>query len=324
MAHGITNEAEMLYNNQNGLPWHRLGIPMDGLSTAQDVFDAIPRFAEPLEKVQATFEGEPVKNAYWIVEGNTRKIVSKGTVGAEYEILQRTDLVRMMAELVLDPNGPNFETAMLLWDGQKEVLQARIPQEIVIKGRNGQADVLHAYVVGSNGTSERAKFGTGMRRVVCQNTEAMFFNEADKNTSTWFVHSGDLQAKMNRVQDILGLVAKDAEETAELYQALARCEPTAEQIETVMNRLIPKTVSKRGELQRERVLQLASGGRGNAEWAGTAWGLYNGFTELEDWHANAGSKREDADDMRTNNILFGSGMARKQEALKTIAGVCLV
>lgn len=320
MASGLMDNGHIVYNAQNGLPWHRMGIPMDGASTPEDVFTLIPRMRENILKVPAIFEGREVPGQFWIVEETTRKIVSGGTVGAEYQVLQRTDLVRAMARMVQEPNGPVFETAMLLWDGRKEVIQARMPEEIQIKGRSGQKDILHPYIVGSNGHDGwRARFATGIIRVVCANTEASFFNNAEAETSTWFKHSGDIQAKLDRVGDVIGLTRRDAEETQELFQALARREMTQEEIDDVVKKLIPDTKTKRAELQRERVLRLNAEGRGNAPWEGTAWGLFNAFTELEDWFANADSKRPDADDMRVNSTLFGSGMARKEEVLRTLA-----
>ncbi len=64
-------------------------------------------------------------------------------------------------------------------------------------------------------------------------------------------------------------------------------------------------------------------GNGNAKVRGTGWALYNGVTELVDHYNNAGSKRDDAKDMRLNSIGLGSGFDFKADALQTIADLCL-
>lgn len=196
---------------------------------------------------------------------------------------------------------------------------------MVLKGRDGTEDQVAQYLLFSNAHdgSQRLKVQATPIRVVCQNTLNMAHAGSKRNTSAWVCHSGDMTAKLLNVRDVLQIAAKEFAETQELYQALVTTEPTTEQVDQVLQALIPDTTSNRATLQRERVLQLAEAGTGNAPFRGTAWGLYNGLTELSDHVNNSGSKRPDAQDMRVNSAWFGSGANFKAQALRTVAEVCL-
>lgn len=323
MAHGLETQNDMAYNALNKAPWHGLGVALPGLMTAEEVAQACPRFADPVLKVPAELDGQPVPNHFFTVRADDRTVL--GHVGAEYQVAQNMDLLKVAEAYCLDPNGPLFETVGILWGGRKSWVLAKFPEDMILKGRNGAEDVIGQYLLFSNAHdgSQRLKVQATPIRVVCQNTLNMAHAGKQRNTSAWVCHSGDIAAKLENVKDVLGIAAREFAETQELFQALVSAEPTAEQVETVLKALIPDTASKRAELQRERVQQLAVAGTGNAQYAGTAWGLYNGFTELSDHVNNASSKREDAQDMRVNAAWFGSGSAFKAQALKTIAEVCL-
>lgn len=339
MAHGISQSSDMVFNGSTvkdggskweqsqrsgGTPWHGLGVELPGLATAAEVVAASPRFAAPVVKVQAEYNGEPVKGHFWTVknfapEDGGPTVV--GHVGAEYQVAQETDLLAWAEMFAQDPNGPLFETAAILWGGRKSFVLAKFPDSMIVKGRNRQEDVIGQYLLFSNAHDGSQHLQVQMTpvRVVCQNTLSMAQSGKNRNTSAYLMHSGDLQAKVKNVREILGIAQREFAATQELFQALVNVEPTKDQIDAVLSQLIPDTTSNRAVLQRGRVLELAAAGRGNEPYAGTGWGVYNGYTELVDHHNNQGSKREDAQDMRVNSILFGSGMKSKQEALSVMA-----
>jgi phage/plasmid-like protein (TIGR03299 family) len=196
---------------------------------------------------------------------------------------------------------------------------------MILRGRNGKEDTINQYLLFSNAHdgSQRLKVQATPIRVVCQNTLSMAHSRSNRNTSAWVCHSGNIAVKLEAVKATLGLVAKEFEQTKELYELLLKTEPTIEQVDTVLKALIPDTKTERANNQRSRVLELATVGTGNKPFEGTAWALYNGVTELSDYYNNAGSTREDASDMRLNSAFFGSGANWKAEALKLIAETCL-
>jgi phage/plasmid-like protein (TIGR03299 family) len=323
MAHGLEKTQDMVYNSQGGKPWHGLGTELPGPMTAQEVLQACPRFADPVLKVPAELDGRPVPGHYFTVRQDDRTVL--GHVGTEYQVAQNADLLKVAESYVMDPNGPIFETVGVLWGGRKSFILARFPSDMVLKGRDGSEDSVAQYLLFSNAHdgSQRLRVQATPIRVVCQNTLNMAHAGSKRNTSAWVCHSGDMSAKLLNVRDVLQIAAKEFAETQELYQALVTTEPTTEQVDQVLQALIPDTTSNRATLQRERVLQLAEAGTGNAPFRGTAWGLYNGLTELSDHVNNSGSKRPDAQDMRVNSAWFGSGANFKAQALRTVAEVCL-
>ena len=334
MAHGIQETDTLLYNGstagqggttwdqstrEGGTPWHGLGIALPGVMTRSEVREHAPNFTAPIHKTPVMYNGEPVKGQYLTIRtlnDGTEHVL--GVVGSEYRVSQNDSMLEWAEQFCQDPSGPLFETVGTLWNGRKSFVLAKFPTDMIVKGRSGTADVIGQYLLFStshDGSSHLQVQFTPIR-VVCQNTLNMAGRGKDKNTSAYIMHSGDVNKKMANVANILGIAQRKFTETQELYQALVNVEPTREQVDAVLQQLIPDTTSNRAKLQRERVLTLSESGRGNAPYAGTGWGIYNGFTELVDHHNNTGSKREDINDFRLDNIWFGSGMANKQKALE--------
>lgn len=322
MAHGLQTGSDMVYNKAQK-PWHGLGVEVPGLATAQEVLDACPAFAAKVLKEQIQHDGQDATGHFFTVREDSRAIL--GHVGSEYQIAQNSELLTIAEQYCQDKQGPLFETAGILWGGRKSWVLARFPDDMILKGRNGKEDVIGQYLLFSNAHdgTQRLRVQATPIRVVCNNTLNMAHQGKKGNTSAYVCHSGDVTAKMLNVADVLGISARSFAETKELYQALVSVEPTKEQIDTIMQQLIPDTATERAKLQRGRVLELATVGAGNATFEGSAWSLYNGFTELVDHFNNQGSKRSDAQDMRVNSIWFGSGAKSKQDALETIARICL-
>ncbi len=323
MSHELNDRNDMVYNALSGKPWHGLGVELPGLATAREVLDACPSFAAPVSKEQAMRNGEPVPDHYWTVRTDTDTVL--GHVGKEYTVAQNSELLGVAEKFCRDKHGPLFETAGILYGGRKSWILAKFPDDMILKGRNGQADSIGQYLLFSNAHdgSQRLRVQLTPIRVVCNNTLTMAHAGKDRNTSAYICHSGDVTGKLANVADLLGVAAREFEQTKELYQALVNCEPTKEQIDTALSTLFPDTATERAKLQRGRVLELAQAGTGNAPFAGTAWGLYNGVTELKDHFDNAGSKLPDAQDRRVNSNWFGSSAKSKADALSTIATVCL-
>lgn len=316
MAAGITNTDGMTYNAQNGVPWHGLGVALDGLATMEEVLNAVPSLAANITKEQIYHPrtGEEVEGKFFTVRDDTDEIL--GVVGSKYKVLQNANAFEFFDKFTADPHGPKYETAGTLWGGRKVFILAKLPDFIeVVPG-----DKVYPYILLSNSHdgSTAVVIKETPIRVVCQNTLSMALNGDGRKKS--LRHTGDIMAKVEDVREALGLIREQFDVTFAKYKDLAAYKPTDAEVATVLETLIPGTESKRAELQRERIMTLWDSGIGAniPGVSGTAWGLYNAFTELEDHHANVGSKREDANDMRTNNIWFGAGADRKQEALNAM------
>lgn len=324
MAHELRELDGMIYNVQNGLPWHKLGTPLNGLATINEVLEACPPLAREvvLEKVY-TGEGLEVYGKYapcLLMDDGKRIPFENAIVGSQYRVLQNRQAFEFFDAFCADPNGPKYETAGTLYNGRKVWILAKLPDVLeVVPG-----DIVEPYILLSNshdGTSAVTIQETPIR-VVCNNTLNMALNMS-VNRKHKIRHSGDIFTKVSRVQDALGIVREQFAETANLYKQLAQVEPTHEQIEQVLTVLFPPTASARAENQKERVRILVDRGTGTEidGVRGTGWGLYNAVTELVDHTANLGSKRPNADDMRLNALWFGNGAKVKETALEAICQV---
>lgn len=301
------------------LPWHRLGVQLPGLATAAEMLAAVPALRSPVVKEQIVRNGKEVDGKFFTVRQDTDTVL--GIVGQDYKILQNSEAFAMLDAITMDKYGPKYETAGALWGGRRVWALARLPEFLEVVP--GDAIACFILVSNSHDGSSAVRFMETPVRVVCGNTEAMALK--GKGKSHKLRHSGDLIGKVSDVQDTLKIVRSDFLATLEQYRALANNRPSSEEVDFVLKGLFPDTKSTRAELQRGRVRNLWDEGIGAdiPGIAGTAWALYNGVTELVDHHANEGSKREDADDMRLNSIWFGSGAAFKQQALDAISEVCL-
>lgn len=318
MAHGLTSNDSMMYVGAK--PWHGMGTELPQLATAQEAI-AAANLGWRVDKEQVrTAAGKDVAAKFITIRSDTGE--GLGVVGDQYSILQNAQAFTFFDKFTQDPHGPKYETAGSLWSGRKVWMLAKCEGMLeVVPG-----DAVEPYILLSNshdGTSAVRVQLTPIR-VVCNNT---------LNMATWdksqkcikLRHSGDINLKVKSVQEALGIIRHDFEETLGIYQALATKQPTRQQVDDVLKTLIPDTKTDRAKLQRERVQDLAASGIGNGNRGvrGTAWALYNGVTELVDHYNNQGSQRPDKADMRLNNVWFGSGATFKAEALDLIAKAVL-
>lgn len=317
MAHELSfnsdGKAEMFFVGKT--PWHGLGTELPALATAQEAIEAAGLGWTVIQEPVLTSAGIPLEGKQINLRSDSG--LPLGVVGDQYRILQNTEAFSFFDLVTQDPHGPKFETAGALWGGRKVWLLAKLPDVLeVVPG-----DIVEPYILLSNshdGTSAVRVQETPIR-VVCQNTLNMA--QAGKvGRSIKVRHSGDILLKVEKVQDALGILRQSFGETLEVFQALAKVEPTKEQVQTVLEALFPETKTDRSKLQRARVLELAEAGRGNAKVAGTAWALYNGVTELVDHVNNASMKDLDT---RLNTLGMGSGLDRKADALQLIVDTCL-
>jgi phage/plasmid-like protein (TIGR03299 family) len=311
MAHEIHENDHLFFVGKT--PWHGLGTELPSLATAQEAIEAA-RLNWTVTIEPQVRKGIEIPGKNWTVRDDTDTVL--GVVGDQYRVLQNEDAFRFFDAVTQDPHGPKYEVAGSLWNGRKVWLLAKLPDVLeVVPG-----DIVEPYILLSNshdGSSAIRIMETPIR-VVCQNTLNMA--HSGQGRSIKVRHSGDIMLKVNRVQDALGIIRQTFAETLEVFQALAKVEPTAAQVERVLTTLFPDTKTDRAKLQRERVMSLADHGKGNERVAGSAWGLYNGITELVDHVNNAAMKDLDS---RLNILGMGSGLDAKADALQTIIDTCL-
>lgn len=317
MAHHIESTDNLFF--VGATPWHGMGTELPSLATAAEAIAAAKLGWEVIKEPVITAGGKELADKFITVRSDTQDPL--GVVGSQYSVLQNAHAFDFFDAVTQDPHGPKYETAGSLWGGRKVWMLAKMPEMMeVVKG-----DEVAPYILLSNSHdgSSAIRIQFTPIRVVCQNTLNMAHSGKDKTFKVR--HSGDVILKVSQAQDALGIIRHTVAETLEVYKALANTSPTKDEVDAVLAQLFPDTKTDRAKLQRERVLSLAEAGigNGNSKIRGTAWALYNGVTELVDHHNNAGSRRDDAKDMRLNSIGLGSGFDFKADALQTIIDTCL-
>jgi phage/plasmid-like protein (TIGR03299 family) len=302
---------------ENKTAWDGISKDLGGLATIQEVKQAVPDMFSPVKKEQMVRNGVPVKGKFWTVKESDDSVL--GVVGGKYKVLQNEDAFRKADSLTADPNGPKWRTVGQINNGSTIFCLLDMPEVVeVAPGDLLKPQLLMAH---SHDSSSSVNMALVMARLFCSNQLVGLFKNADRIKRVR--HSGDILAKMDDAGQALGLIREDIMTMGEVFKRMAQVEPTPDQIDEVFARLIPESNDATSDNKRAKVLQVADAGMGNEPVAGTAWALYNGFTEVVDHHTNRNSKKEDAEDMRARTVLFGSGAKYKEKALDTIIEVCL-
>jgi len=315
MAHMIdmtNNRENMAYIGRR--PWHGLG---QELEEGQPLEVWAQQAGLDWEAHEAPVQFETPFGMETIAD---RKVVYRsdnkfplGVVSDRYSIVQPREALDFFEEY-LSAGDMSMETAGALDDGRRIWALARVGDDLVVKGQDRIEGFLLLATSFDGSMATTAKFTTV--RVVCQNT--LHMADAQGNTPTFRIpHSTKFDAEKARVQ--LGLKEKAWAEFGDLVTALA--DRKVDKFEA-RNWLIEvfgdpaKPLDEQDDWsarQMKKAWEAVEGGVGQnlASTAGTAWGLLNGVTYLEDHGRNYRS-----DNGRLSNGWFGEGASTKSRALK--------
>lgn len=250
-----------------------------------------------------------------------------GTVGAGYSIVQPARAFEFVDTLLGAINGAHYETAGSLGLGERMWCMARVPQgDVLVAGVDPLVNYL-LFVTSFDGTlANIAKIVK--TRVVCQNTVQAALGEM---TSQWsWKHSKNVDGAMAKAKDVVQTVVKDSKALNDVLTRLARKPLTKDTMTTILDRLFPQAVDAADKVSTRRdavllkVLELFESNDKNAfpEFRGTAYNLFNAFTEYGDHHANVriteGRKGLTESRIRSENAMFGKIAERKQGAVAVI------
>jgi phage/plasmid-like protein (TIGR03299 family) len=206
-----------------------------------------------------------------------------------------------------------------------------LPEVIEVGKGIGKTDDVEKYLLLSNahdGTRPLQMLFTPIR-VVCSNTLNSALYERNKE--------GELKAKAPRVsvqhtenakkmikeaERVMAAAYKYYEKFGDFCNFMYSKQLSSNQVENIINEVFPpnkkKEVTPKIQLHRLEVKKLFEDGKGQKQSgvAGSAWALYNGFTEYAD-HYFAPSKAESQEDL-TYSVLLGSSKGLKNKAIKSI------
>lgn len=304
----------MAYNSQqNGLPWHGLGTPNDGLMVAEEVLRLAGLDWEVQQQPMFLGDDSEIPTYRANVRMSDNKVL--GVVGNRYNVLQNKDAFRFF-DAVVDRDEAVYETAGSLSGGRKVWLLAKLPDHIRVGNTD---DIIEKYVLLTN-THDGSKPVIAKItpvRVVCNNTLTLALNdkkhgEISVRHSTNMIHNLEIGAKT------LGIVNKIYAEVGDIFNAMVNTKMSTTEGEEFVKNVMNLTVDKESQELVTRslgtynsIMELVEAGRGTElrNVKGTVWGYYNAVTEYVDHYRPLQAKTE-----RMDAIVFGSGAQIKERA----------
>ena len=328
MAHNIES---MAYNVQNGVPWHGLGVSLNGAMSVDDVMTAVPELGRKVHLVPtfaATPDGEVVQTpdfATWR-EGDNYTMASG--FSKNFRVEQMVD--RLAAIDALLGEGARYETAMTLNGGRTAVVLLRvdsIAHEVV------PGDVVLPYLcVSLDYTGRRTDMVSYVStRVVCANTESMARAEAisgTKGATGWFMrHNTQLSERHDDALRGFGRIVQASKVIASQSAKLAQVSLTEEVWNTALDMVAPVAADAkrtgRADGIRDALTELLDTQKGIEipGVKGTLWAGLNAVTEYVDHHRSTRAvDGRTAADARTESLLFGSGSKIKADVRDMLIG----
>lgn len=319
MAHDLatTNgRAAMFYHGET--PWHRLGTRLDNPATATEAISAAGLDYQVALTSLTTIDGTPVPQRKAVVRADSHTVL--GVVGNNYVPIQNHECFGFLDEVVAE-GGLRYHTAGALGKGERIWLLAKLPGHLRVKSSD---DLTEKYLLLSNshdGSSALRVFFTPIR-VVCANTLAVA-DRRGHGQGIAIQHKGDLAAKVQEAQRVLGFAHRFYDDLQGQINRLASYYPTAAQLASYFEALYPDPTigsTTRAQNTRESLHRLFVEGRGQDayEVRGTAWAALNAVTEFVDHlRPTRGGTEQQRADRRLRSQWFGSGATLKQHAWRS-------
>lgn len=308
--------------------WHKLGAVMGEFKTWRELVAAAKADFVVFKSQLHDGLGRPVDawgTFRWDLEAKAAndKSAAKflGTVGEDYRVIQHTEGFDLLDELVGEVDGAHYETMGVLDYGK--VVWGQVDPNVKIRVGDDESDVLLSFHTSHDGTKAFDIYESVMRHV-CRNTlragslKRLAASLRVRHTKNADKRISDLKAGIQEIREV-------AMTMQERLTFLAQKRVTRESMETIFNRLFPKTItddnvevsSTRRDNILADVLKLYESNDNDAfpEQRGTAYNLLNAVTEYTDHYrsTDAGNGTN-----RAISSQFGTGAKLKQSALEYI------
>jgi len=316
MAHELAEangRTSMMYVGE--VPWHRLGMKLNEPATAREAIEASGlNYMAELQEIQ-TVSGTPIPNRKAVVRSDSGEVL--GVVGNSYVPVQNYQAFGFLDAVVAD-GSLRYHTAGALGKGERVWMLAKLPEDIRVKNSD---DITEKYLLLSNshdGSSSLRVHFTPIR-VVCANTLAIAARNG-RGQGVSIIHKGDLAAKVQQAQAVLGFAKRFYDDVQEQIDRLARHYPSPRQLEDYFRQVYPDSPdgpSTRAKNIREEFLRLFEQGIGHdmSEIRHTTWTALNAVTEFVDhYRSTRGKSAHDRASNRLESAWFGSGARLKERA----------
>lgn len=316
MSHNIES---MCYAGEK--PWHNLGTKVPGLMKTEEALK-LAHLDWDVSKEKMTVMNSngmfEVPNAFAIMRSDNNAIL--GTVGNVYTPINNKEAFSFFDGVLGEGQG-QIETAASLGAGEKVFMMAELPDvaEIV------KDDIVKRYLLvhtSHDGSNSIEVLFTNVR-VVCQNT----LNQAIRNSKQKIKikHTSNYEFRMKEAERTLMESTKNWEAFKEAAQHLAKTSITRVEVGSFVDAMFPveeNAKSKASQNRRDEFLNIMENGMGTdiSGVKGSAWGLYNAYTEWNDHYRNVKGASNDSDAVgkRWVNTTMGNFSNDRQKAFDLI------
>ena len=309
--------------------WHRLGTVLDTTFDAETALSTAHLAGWDVRKspVTTTVDGQTiaVDGKFAVVRNNPFQpgvIDALGVVGNHYEPVQNEDHIGLLNALV-DESGAHFETAGSLRGGREVFVTMKMPDSILVGGR----DAVDLYLIARNSHdgSSSFEFLVSPVRVVCANTLAAAKSSAKSSFKARHVRGG-AKAAIQQARETLDLTFAFSEAFDTEIERMVQTSYTDQQFTRLAASLYPtadgaKDVAKENaKVHRANLTRLFRESPTMTEIRGTRWAAYNAVTEYADHVVEQRGKVGDAlRDARALNVATGLSTPIKERAFSLLA-----
>jgi len=293
--------------------WHGLGTVLDKPATAREAIElagldfdvtTTPLFFST-EKRKDPVE---IKGKFATIRTDTDEYL--GVVGSNYTPVQNRDVFSFFDELV-SQNSAIYHTAGVLGIGERIWVLAKLPEYITLPGN----DVIEQYVLLYNSHDGKSSVTAMMTpiRVVCNNTLNAAL-DAKTPYRVNIIHTVNAVVKLKEAHRILG-ISKDYNKLAkQIYSLMAKKNVNDEDISNFLTFMHPANEEVKfkttADKYREKITEVMETGIGQDINRGTAWWMYNGYTNFLDHH-----KEYNNENNKFKSLMWGSSSRSRQKAL---------
>jgi phage/plasmid-like protein (TIGR03299 family) len=279
----MAHEVETMFSGNRETPWHGLGNVVDGVLTAEEAIVAAG--LDWTVSLRPIYRRKLTPNPFGAdlityEQHESRFELTRDSDDTPYEILsnrynpfQNREAFTFMDKLVAS-GAAKYETAGSLKGGRVVFITMQTPDYITLPG----GDQIKTYLLlrtTHDGTG-RIQIYVVTVRVVCMNTLTWAIEGAKHK---WGVtHTADVSAKVKQAQQALGFTIDYDEAFRQEAAELMDIKVTDDQIVAFLKREIEDRPKKLELI--DKIIFNVNNSPTVGDYAGTAWGAFNGVTEL--------------------------------------------
>lgn len=290
----VNGAAVMAYNKDNGVPWHKLGVPVAGLQTAEEIEQVLPLAFAAVDLRQVYFQDDlgnfisiPDRFATTRVHPESGEYEAFEVFKKRYTVIQNTAVLQDCLDIVSASRGDAvIETIGVLNNGRRFFVTLDLGSLII--DPLGINDKIDRYLLGwsSHDGSMPETFANTPIRVVCNNTAHLAMGQA---RSTFSVrHTPNHDARKQQATAALKMSTKWAEEFKATAEQLLAVPVGHVRLSVVLNKVWPEKEEqtdrqKANRENRNRVVHELFDNDKNAGRVGeNGWAAFGAVTEWLD------------------------------------------